>query len=68
MRSDGQTYRMWGVIEKTAYTGMFLFQFKERDMLEGVFKFWRQSDEKVFNIKQNWWVCIHTGLFSLWLG
>ena len=30
-------------------------QFKERDMLEGVLKFWRNTDGKLFDITKCWW-------------
>lgn len=29
-------------------------KFKERDQLEGIFKFWRNKDESIFNIKECW--------------
>lgn len=32
-----------------------MFQFKERDMLEGVFKFWRNTDPKCFDITKCWY-------------
>ena len=40
-------------------------QFKERDLLEGIFKFWRSPDDTTFDIKKHWWVgvvsfCNHT--------
>ena len=40
-------------------------QFKERDLLEGIFKFWRSPDNTTFDTKKHWWVgvvsfCNHT--------
>lgn len=31
-----------------------LLKFKERDMMEGIFKFWRNPDEKSFEIEHHW--------------
>ena len=31
-------------------------QFKERDMLEGIFKFWRLQDTRTFDISKHWYV------------
>lgn len=30
-------------------------QFKERDMLEGIFKFWRLQDASTFDISKHWY-------------
>ena len=35
---------------------LFHLQFKERDMVEGIFKFWRHPDESTFDIRRHWLV------------
>ena len=32
----------------------FTFQYKERDYLEGIFKFWREEDARQFNVSAMW--------------
>jgi dynein assembly factor 3 len=36
------------------FVDVSLLKFKERDMLEGIFKFWRNSDNKTIDIQQHW--------------
>ena len=33
---------------------LYFIQYKERDLLEGIFKFWRNKDEKTFEISKYW--------------
>ena len=33
---------------------VLLLQFKERDQLESIFKFWRNTDPKLFDICKHW--------------
>ena len=40
--------------EKFPLVDMSLLKFKERDMLEGVFKFWRNTDGRLFDISKCW--------------
>ncbi len=45
------------------YHSIFIFvcfntQYKERDFLESIFKFWRNRDEKYFDVAKLWWVNI----------
>ena len=34
----------------------FILQFKERDFMEGIFKFWRNKDLKTFDVEKMWYV------------
>lgn len=37
-------------------TFLTYFQFKERDFMEGIFKFWRNPDPKLFDVEKMWYV------------
>lgn len=42
-----------------------MFQFKERDFLEGIFKFWRNKDTKLFEAEKIWLVLQPVLLFHV---
>lgn len=46
-------------------TFLTYFQFKERDFMEGIFKFWRNPDPKLFDVEKMWYVKFVDCTFSL---
>ena len=54
-------YLPWCVLLLMSYVLIFTIisiQFKERDFLEGIFKFWRNPDDEVFDISKHWCVIL----------